>query len=93
MKTLFCFQGLLQLPFQPDGTSAICPALQSAEDHALRHTAEFIQVGTSVADPDANPDPSDPYVFGPPGSGSFYHQAIIVRKALIQNSYYFVTSF
>ncbi len=36
----------------------------------------------SVADPDANPDPSDPYVFGPPGSGSesFYHQAIIVRK-------------
>ncbi len=45
---------------------------------------------TSVADP----DPSDPYVFGPPGSGSisqrygsgsgsFYHQAKIVRKALI----------
>jgi hypothetical protein len=25
---------------------------------------------TSVADPDPNPDPSDPYVFGPPGSGS-----------------------
>jgi hypothetical protein len=25
----------------------------------------------------------DPYVFGPPGSGSFYHQAKIVRKALI----------
>jgi hypothetical protein len=24
----------------------------------------------SVADPDPNPDPSDPYVFGPPGSGS-----------------------
>jgi hypothetical protein len=36
---------------------------------------------TSVADP----DPSDPYVFGPPGSGSgsFYHQANIVRKTLI----------
>jgi hypothetical protein len=31
---------------------------------------------TSVADP----DPSDPYVFGPPGSGSFYQQAKIVRK-------------
>ncbi len=30
----------------------------------------------SVADP-------DPYVFGPPESGSFYHQAKIVRKNLI----------
>jgi hypothetical protein len=49
VKIIFCFQGLLQLPFQPDGTSALCPALLSAEDHALRHTAEFIQVGTSVA--------------------------------------------
>ncbi len=41
---------------------------------------------TSVADPDPNPDPSDLYVFGPPGSGpgsgSFYHQAKIVRKTL-----------
>ncbi len=45
----------------------------------------------SVTDPDPNPDP---YVFGPPesgsgstshryGSGSFYHQAKIVRKTLI----------
>jgi hypothetical protein len=49
-------------------------------------------VTTSVADPD--PNPSDPYVFWPPGSGSicqrygfrsgsFYHQAKIVRKTLI----------
>jgi hypothetical protein len=52
----------------------------------------------SVADPDQNADPKDPYVFGPPGSGSisqsygsgsgyrsgsFYYQAKIVRKALI----------
>jgi hypothetical protein len=37
----------------------------------------------SVADPDPNPDPSDPYVFAPPGSGSFCHQAKILRKALI----------
>jgi hypothetical protein len=46
---------------------------------------------TSVADPDLNPDP---HVFGPPGSGSisqsygsgsFYHLAKIVRKALISN--------
>jgi hypothetical protein len=47
---------------------------------------------TSVADP--NPGPSDPYVFGHPGSGSinqrygsrsgsFHHQEKIVRKALI----------
>ncbi len=42
----------------------------------------------------AYPDPWDPYVFGPPGSesisqrfesksGSFYHQAKIIRKTLI----------
>ncbi len=41
-----------------------------------------------------DPDPPDPHVFGPPGSGSisqrygsrsgsFYHQAKIVRKTLI----------
>ncbi len=30
---------------------------------------------SSVADLDPNPDPSDPYVFGPPGS---YYQAKIV---------------
>jgi hypothetical protein len=47
----------------------------------------------SVADPDPDVDPSDPYVFGPPGSGfgsfsqrygpgseSFFNQAKIVRK-------------
>ncbi len=48
----------------------------------------------SVANPDQNPDPPDPHAFGPPGSGSesirqrygsgsFYHQAKIVRKTLI----------
>jgi hypothetical protein len=36
---------------------------------------------SSVADPDPNPDPPDPHVFGPPGS--FYHQAKKVRKTLI----------
>jgi hypothetical protein len=40
---------------------------------------------TSVTDPDPNPDPPDPHVFGPPGSGSFYHHAKIVRKSLIPN--------
>jgi hypothetical protein len=40
-------------------------------------TTFFLLGRTSVADP-------DPYVFGPPGSrsGSFYHQAKIVRKTL-----------
>jgi hypothetical protein len=39
----------------------------------------------SVADPDPNLDPPDPHVFRPPGSGSgsFYHEAKIVRKPLI----------
>jgi hypothetical protein len=40
------------------------------------------EIPISVADPDLNPDPdpSDPYVFGPlgSGSGSFYHLAKIV---------------
>ncbi len=31
----------------------------------------------------ADPDPPDPHVFGPPGSGSFYYHAKIVRKTLI----------
>jgi hypothetical protein len=30
-----------------------------------------------------DPDPSDPYFFGPPGSETFYHQAKIIRKTLI----------
>jgi hypothetical protein len=32
--------------------------------------------------PDPNPDPPDPHVFWPPGSGSFYHHAKIIRKIL-----------
>jgi hypothetical protein len=45
-------------------------------------------VRSSVADPDPDPDPPDPHVFGTPGSrsGSFYHQAKIVRKTLIPNA-------
>jgi hypothetical protein len=31
----------------------------------------------------ADPNPPDPHVFGPPGSGFFYHKAKIVRKTLI----------
>jgi hypothetical protein len=42
------------------------------------------RVKISVADP----DPSDPNVFGPPGSGFgfLYHQAKIVRNTLIPNA-------
>jgi hypothetical protein len=41
---------------------------------------------SSVPDPDP-----DPHVVGPPGSGSFYHQAKIVRKN--PKSFCFVASF
>jgi hypothetical protein len=55
-----------------------------------RTFGDFVTILTSVADP----DPSDPFDFGPPGSGSisqrhgsrsesFHHQAKIVRKTLI----------
>jgi hypothetical protein len=44
-------------------------------------SSKFTSVDSSVPDP--NPDPPDPHVFGPPGSGSFYQQAKIVRKPLI----------
>ncbi len=52
----------------------------------------------------ADPDPSDLYVFGPPGSGSisqrygsgfgsFYHQAKIVRKTLIPTALWLLYDF
>jgi hypothetical protein len=55
-------------------------------------SAQNLAVECSVVDPD--PDPPDPHVFGPLGSGSgstsqrygsgsFYHHAKIVRKTLI----------
>jgi hypothetical protein len=53
---------------------------------------------TSVADP----EPQDPYVFEPPGSGSssteygsgsFYNQAKIVRKTLIPTILWFLYNF
>ncbi len=55
----------------------------------LHNRQPITSVRSSVADPDPNPDP---YVLRPPrsapisqryGSGSFYHQAKIVRKTLI----------
>jgi hypothetical protein len=45
---------------------------------------------SSVADPNPDPNPPDPHVFGPPGfgSGSFYYHAKIVRKTLIPTAYF-----
>jgi hypothetical protein len=63
---------------------------------AVRQVYKLYSIFSSVADPKPDPDLSDPYVSGPPGSrygsisqrygsgsGSFYHQAKIVRKTLI----------
>jgi hypothetical protein len=75
----------------------VCLLLWWASD-CTHNRQPITSVQSSVADPapDPNPDQSDPYVFGPPrsasiskrygsgsGSGSFYHQAKIVRKTLI----------
>jgi hypothetical protein len=72
----------------------------------LGENTAFFSLTSSVPDSNPNPDPPDPHVFGPPGSGpigqrygsgsgsesgSFYHQAKIVRKILIFSC--FVTSF
>ncbi len=48
----------------------------------LKLVAFFLLRAATTSVPDPNPDP-DPDVFGPPGSGYFYHQAKIVRKTLI----------
>jgi hypothetical protein len=58
------------------------------------HATFTVLITGSVADRDPSPDPSDPYVFGPPGSGSgsssqmygsgsFYHQAKIVIPTVL----------
>ncbi len=47
----------------------------------------YILVTSRVVDPD--PDPQDPYVCGPPASGSFHHHAKIVKNL---DFYHFVTS-
>ncbi len=78
----------------------------TAQRPLLGDEAMVNMVPTSVADPDPNPDPSDPYVFGPPGSwsgsisqrygsesGSFYHQAKVVRKILIPTALWLLFDF
>jgi hypothetical protein len=52
---------------------------------------QFIQdVGLTVRASVAGPDP---FVFGPPGSGSFYHRAKIVKKNLIRTDFDFFMTF
>jgi hypothetical protein len=51
----------------------------SEHQHMSKKACDNIFVSLSVPDP----DPPDPHVLGPPGSGYFYHQAEIVRKTLI----------
>ncbi len=62
--------------------------MDKLEEYNLLRTGVWVtfQVpSNSVADP----DPMDPYVFGPPGTVSksvpFYHQAKIVRKNLLSD--------
>ncbi len=57
-------------------TDPICISIRNPKPAFLKQ--QFIQdvgltVRASVADPDT-------FVFGPPGSGSFYHRAKIVKK-------------
>ncbi len=69
-------------------------------------TRTSLKKKNSVADPNLDPDPSNPYVFGPPGfgsgfiskrhgsrSGSFYHKAKIVRKTWFPLFCYFFLNF
>ncbi len=80
-------------PPPPQGTPrqwCSAPALITTHKHTSGSRIKITLLSGSVADPDT----SDPYVFGPPvsesgfisqryGSGSFFHQAKIVRKTLI----------
>jgi hypothetical protein len=69
----------------------------------LTHMKQALIVNTSVADPNLDPDPPDPHVFGPPGSGSISHRygsgsgsgSLSSCKNSKKNidSYYFVTLF
>jgi hypothetical protein len=64
----------LKLKLKQESTSSV-----SAVSDLLKNLRFFFKVSfffrSSFADP-------DPYVFGPSGSGLFYHQAQIARKTL-----------
>jgi hypothetical protein len=71
----------VQTQTRTGGTKCQSEFSQESKEEFCGRESEYVWVGTSDADP-------DPYVFGPPGSrsGSFYHQAKIVRKTLIPMS-------
>jgi hypothetical protein len=97
----------LVLPqLEPDGLHHVHVLTIGSTNHNTWSSVTFPEVSVTVTiialehallglvSCDADPDPSDPYVFGPPGSvsgsisqshgsGSFYLQAKIVRKTLI----------
>ncbi len=97
---------LVHRNFEKDGVGSITLVPEETEDmwHAYNLIAEGDSVRAStirkvrgvwgLESSVADPDPYDPYVFGPPGSasgsisqkygsGSFYHQAKIARKTLL----------
>ncbi len=76
------------LPSQSDAWSLDPPT--PTPPSSSRFNFQFMGCG-SIPDPD--PFPSDPHVFGPPRSGSFYHQAIIVRKTLIPSVLWLLLDF
>jgi hypothetical protein len=52
------------------------------EKESFYHKAKIVPVNkTLIPSSVPDPDPTNPHVFGP--TGSFYHQAKIVRKTLI----------
>ncbi len=72
-----------------------CHSLQTTFQNSVPNPDLRIHMFLGFPDPDPlvrgmDPDP-DPHIFGPPGSGFFYHQAKLVRKKNL-NSFCFVTS-
>jgi hypothetical protein len=57
----------------------------TCDGYPVRHLSCWYRYLFYINDSVTDPDPSDPYVFGSPGSGSgsLFHQAKIVRKTLI----------
>jgi hypothetical protein len=55
----------------------------------------FVRCLVSLAEssPKPDPDPQDPHVLRPPGSGSFSHQSKIVRKTLIPSVLWLLLDF
>jgi hypothetical protein len=90
------------LPISLAISISLCMAAEKNHSKRFKQFAARCLLKSSVADP----DPSDPYFFGPSGSGSvsqrygarygsgsFYHQAKIVRKTLIPTVLFLIFHF